>query len=316
MRMNLKTAFGLALGMFLVLTTTAAVQAQPMPGMAPTSRNLGLLPPVGLPVVPVFEGAYENEDGSVTYSFGFLNRSNTETVSIPLGMNNRVEPAQFNGMQPSFFSTGRHAGVFTVTVPASMRDGEVWWYIKTGDHDELKVPGRRGRLGYTLDKTPRPAGTVAPFVSFTEGGPQGQDPDGIIADSALTVRAGVPVTLSIHAHDPSIRDMTDTRNAAGIPVRISWYKHQGPGEVTFERHPSSEEPVALTELQISRGVSPPGPEQTRISSGTGSASVIATFSQPGEYMIRTLADNWAAMDSNQNDQCCWTNAYQRVTVTP
>jgi hypothetical protein len=316
MRMNFKTAFGLALGMFLVLTTTAPVQAQPMPGMAPTSRLLGLYPPVGLPIVPVFEGAYENADGSVTYSFGFLNRSNTEPVDIPLGVNNRVEPAQFNGVQPGFFPPGRHAGVFTVTVPASMRDGEVWWHIKTGEHEELKVPGRRGRLGYTLDKDPRPAGSVAPLVSFTEGGPQGQDPGGITADSPINVRAGTPVTLTIHAHDPSIRDMTDTRNVRGIPVRITWFKHQGPGAVTFERHPSSEPPLELTELQISRGATPPGPEQTRISSGSGNASVMATFSQPGEYVIRTMADNWSAMDSQQGDQCCWTNAYQRVIVTP
>jgi hypothetical protein len=110
--------------------------------------------------------------------------------------------------------------------------------------------------------------------------------------------------------------MTDTRNADGVPVRVSWYKHQGEGQVTFERHPSSEPPPALSELQIARGATQAGPDETQIASGTGSANVIATFSQPGEYMIRTMVDNWAADDSTEADQCCWTNLYQRVTVTP
>jgi len=313
MKKNLRTVFGLVVGAILVAASIVPVQAQQLPTI---SRPLGLRAPVGLPVIPIFEGAYENEDGSVTYSFGYLNRNTAEAIEIPLGPNNRIEPAEFGGLQPSRFETTRHTGVFTVTVPASMRDGEVWWYIKTGQHEELKVPGRRGRLGYTLDRTPRPAGSVAPVASFVEGGPQVQDPDGLVAEETLTVKAGAPVTLSAQVDDISVRDMTDTRNADGVPVRVSWYKHQGEGQVTFERHPSSEPPPALSELQIARGATQAGPDETQIASGTGSANVIATFSQPGEYMIRTLVDNWAADDSTEADQCCWTNLYQRVTVTP
>jgi len=311
MKKNLRTVFGLVVGAILIAASIVPVQAQQLPTI---SRPLGLNAPVGLPVIPIFEGVYENEDGSLTYSFGYLNRNTGEAIEVPLGPNNRIEPAQFDGLQPARFEPSRATGVFTVTVPASMRDGEVWWYIKTGQHEELKVPGRRGRLGYTLDRTPRPAGSVAPLASFVAGGPQGQDPDGLVATEALTVRAGSPVTLTVHVEDPSIRDMTDTRNS-DIPMRISWYKHQGEGQVTFERHPTSQLPEPLSELQISRGVQPPGPDETEFS-GSGAVSVIATFAQPGEYMIRTMVDNWDAMDSTEGDQCCWTNMYQRVTVTP
>ena len=313
MNKNFGTVFGLVVWAILIAASIVPVQAQQLPTV---SRPLGLPAPVGLPVIPIFEGAYENEDGSVTYSFGYLNRNTDEAVEIPLGQNNRIDPAEFNGLQPERFETTRHTGVFTVTVPASMRNGEVWWYIKTGQHEELKVPGRRGRLGYTLDRTPRPAGSVSPLVSFVEGGPQGQDPDGLVADAPLTVKVGSPVTLTVHVTDPSVRDMTDSRNVKGIPVRVSWYKHQGEGQVSFERHPSSEPPPELTELQRARGVPPVGPDETQLSSGNGTASVIATFSQSGEYIIRTMADNWDATDSTEADQCCWTNLYQRVTVTP
>lgn len=313
MKKNFRTVFGLVVGAILVAASIVPVQAQQLPTI---SRPLGLRAPVGLPVIPIFEGAYENEDGSISYSFGYLNRNTGESVDIPLGTNNRIEPAEFNGMQPAHFETSRHTGVFTVTVPASARDGEVWWYIKTGQHEELKVPGRRGRMGYTLDKTPRPAGSLAPRASFVEGGPTGHDPIGLIAEDTLTVKAGSPVTLTVHAEDPSVRDMTDPRNVDGIPLRVSWHMHQGAGQVTLERHPTSEPPPELSELARARGAQQAGPDETQISSGSGNASVIATFSQPGEYMMRTMVDNWDATDSTEADQCCWTNLYQRVTVTP
>jgi hypothetical protein len=313
MQKKLKMVFCLMVGAILVAASIVPVHAQQLPTI---SRPLGLRAPVGLPVIPIFEGAYENEDGSVTYSFGYLNRNTGEALEVPLGSNNRIEPAEYSGMQPARFETRRHTGVFTITVPDSMRDGEVWWHIKTGEHEELKVKGRRGALGYTLDKKPRPAGSVAPLVAFSPDGPKGQDPMGLVSAEALTVKAGSPATLTVYVEDPSVRDMTDPRNIEGIPVRVSWYKHQGEGQVTWERHSTSEPPPVLSEQQIARGAQQAGPDETELSSGNGVASVIATFSQPGEYMIRTMADNWDATDSTEGDQCCWTNVFQRVTVIP
>ena len=312
MKNNYKTMFGIVFGILIVLANPIiSAQAQ-----SPIGNPLAIKPPVGLPVVPIFEGAYENADGSVSYSFGYLNRNTDEPITVQLGQNNRIEPAQFDGVQPTFFETTRHTGVFTVTVPASMRDSEVWWYIKTGTHAEAKVPGRHGRMGYTLDTTPRPSGSLAPLVSFTAGGPTGQNPMGMTAQNVLSVKTGVPVTLTVHTSDPSMRDPADPRNAKPIPLRVSWHKHQGPGEVSYQQHPSSEEPEPLSELQIRRGISLPGPDQTVLTAGEGVANVIATFSAPGDYVIRTMVDNWDANDSTEADQCCWTNVYQKVTVTP
>ena len=48
----------------------------------------------------------------------------------------------------------------------------------------------------------------------------------------------------------------------------------------------------------------------------GTARVYATFSSPGEYIMLGQVDNWRAPDSTAGDQCCWTNAYQQVIVTP
>jgi hypothetical protein len=51
-----------------------------------------------------------------------------------------------------------------------------------------------------------------------------------------------------------------------------------------------------------------------VPSGEGTARVVATFSEPGEYMLHAQVDNWRSPDSSSGDQCCWTNGYVRVTV--
>ena len=57
-------------------------------------------------VAPIFNGWTPNEDGSVTMLFGFANRNREEVVDIPLGPNNYIEPAQFDGAQPTHFPVG------------------------------------------------------------------------------------------------------------------------------------------------------------------------------------------------------------------
>ena len=267
--------------------------------------------PVGMPVIPFMEGWYANEDGSVTVSFGYHNR-NTEDVTVPLGENNRVEPAQLDGMQPEIYFAGRHPGVFGVTIPASMQDESVWWHIKTGNLEELKVPGERGSNAYELDRNPRPQGSVQPFIWF-EGESRGSGPEGVVATETKSIAVGELLTLSVETEDPSVRDPSNPLFAKPIDTRVIWYKHQGPGEVEFSEHDSS--PFISTPARSTRGMIPSAPSRIAISAGKGSASVLATFSEPGEYMVRARLDNWNSSDSDGLDQCCWSNAFQRVRVT-
>ena len=79
---------------------------------------------------------------------------------------------------------------------------------------------------------------------------------------------------------------------ASVNVGVSWFKHQGPaGAVLVD------------------------PRRITVEGGTGEATATVVFSEPGEYVLRARIDNWAANDSTGGDQCCWTNAYVRVTVT-
>jgi hypothetical protein len=286
-------------------------------GQSGQPRFLNIAPPEGLPVIPVFEGWIANEDGTTSYSFGVINR-NEVPVEIAIGEDNFIEPAKYSGVQPTHFPPGRSTGIFTVTVPASEAEDDVWWHLRTGDSDLLKVPGRRGVSAYELDFIrPRPQGALQPLVGIGEDGARAAGLYAQIGDyPGGTVEVGERVELSVNVYDPAERDPSDPRFGEPLDLGVQFNKWQGPGEVTFERHESTAVPenpydeddrrYAFFQLPDANEVMTPGPESV--------ARVYATFSEPGDYIIHTKVDVHEAPDSSNGDQCCWTNVYQRVTV--
>ena len=269
-------------------------------------------------VAPFMEGWYANEDGTYTVSFGYLN-VNENPVEIPLGEDNFIEPAQLDGLQPTYFERGHPRGVFAVTLPASMRDVDVWWTLRNPNGEVTRVPGRTSASAYQLDWTPRPHGSVPPLVSFGGQAGEGRGPEGIMATRVLTTSVGAPVVLSVTVRDPSVRDTADPRFRDPIPVRTTWVKHQGPvgGAVEYTRHESTPEPEANGGRRGGFGGRGGGarPESVSLAEGMGTSQVYATFSEPGEYIMRVLVDIFGVTDSAMMDQCCWSNGYVRVNVT-
>ena len=56
----------------------------------------------------------------------------------------------------------------------------------------------------------------------------------------------------------------------------------------------------------------PKPE---INKADGKTTTTATFSAPGEYVLRVQAND-SSGDGGMGFQCCWTNALVKVTVRP
>ena len=334
-----------ALGLLLSSTFGApsVIEAQGPDGrwpLQPMSRQNRI-------IAPFMEGWYANEDGTYSISFGYLNR-NADVVEIPLGEDNFIEPAQFDGMQPTYFEPGHPRGLFTVNLPASMKDVSVWWNIRSPNGELNRVPGRATASAYQLDWIPRPHGSVPPRVTFDGQGEAGRGPPGIMAERVWTARVGQQIVLAVNAEDISVRDVTE-RRFRDIAVRATWAKHQGPvgGKVEFTRHESNPEPppaegrggrggrggaaadsvggnappaAAAAAAAGAAGFGgrggPPLPQVISLAEGRGTAQVYASFSAPGEYVMRVQVDNFGAPDSTSGDQCCWTNGYVRVNVTP
>ena len=268
----------------------------PAPVHAQQVQRLPLapIPPRGEPVAPFFEGWYRNDDGSFTLSFGYFNLNTREVIDVPLGPENRVEPREFDGMQPTHFPVQprRDRGVFSVTVPPSWGDGEqrIVWTI-TANGVTYSVPGRVYAPALQLDYGPRAMGSVPPLVRFDPDGEAGQHVQGVWGEPR-TATVGEPLTLELWTEEISVRDPEDLVNQV-VDVEVTWFKHQGP--------------AATVEFE---------PWQITVEGGTGEAVTAATFAEPGEYVLRARIDNWAANDSTGGDQCCWSNAFVRVTVTP
>lgn len=327
-----KTVGGVALALLLsgAAGGPAVLDAQ-VTGPGPDGRwPLQPTSPGNNTLAPFMEGWYANEDGTYSVSFGYVN-TNLDTLYIPVGENNFLDQAQFDGMQPTVFLPGRHRGLFGVTLPAVMKDTDVWWTLTTKYGDVTRVPGRIGAVAYQLDWYPRPHGSVTPRVSFDSDRGVGRGPPGIFAERTRTVAVGSPLTLSVNATDPSERDLDDARNV-GVPLRVVWSLLQGPAPVKYTRHESNPLAEVVEDPRIAaaiaaggasaaaaaraRQAAPAGPEIARLEGGQGTASVIVTFSEPGDYIMLAQVDNFDANDSGTQDQCCWTNGYVRVNVTP
>jgi hypothetical protein len=293
------------LGRWLVGGLAIAILIQsPLLG-AQSQRPLAPLPPEGLRVAPFFDGWYENADGTITLSFGYSNLNREEVVEIPLGEDNVIVPKEYDGRQPTSFppvvpdsSEGggnrrdRERGVFSITVPAGFRGDVVWTLRNRGQ--TFSVPGRARTGAYQL-RWPMAMGSVPPLLRFKPDGAAGRGPSGLEADPVQT-SVGVPLSLTIWITDDSVREKDPvpiaTKGAPKAALNVIWRKHSGPGPVVF-----SSPKQAIAELE-------------------GTATTSATFKQPGEYVLRVRADNFGRVDTSPGNQCCWTNGYVKVTVTP
>ena len=107
--------------------------------------------------------------------------------------------------------------------------------------------------------------------------------------TTLRATAGEPVTLHVWASDDGVKKRPSERPPQ---LGLAWSKFRGPGDVAFDE------------------------ARPKVNDG-GKATTTATFSEPGEYVLRVLA--WD--DSGPQGpimaggfQCCWTNGFVDINV--
>ena len=242
--------------------------------------NEQVLRPSGQPVIPIYEGYYPNPDGTYDICFGYFNLNTEEDVDIPLGPNNMIEPAEFDGMQPTHFDRVPEANyrrrfcVFTVNVPADFGEREVQWTLNT-DGEAITTPGKV-LPSYVLDEPDSGGrGIIAPVLRFEEDGPEFKGRTGYTGRTR-TVAVGDTLTLSVWVDHPDDQSW------------VAWTLHQGPGQVEF------------------------GEAELWVRKVEGTAMTTVRFGQPGEFLIRVQAID--SPTSSFEFHCCWTNGYIPVTV--
>jgi hypothetical protein len=269
----------MALVLPVALAVSASSQQVIQPAPIPHDSGQG--------VAPAFEGWYRNADGTFTLSFGYFNRNYREALDIPVGPNNRFDPAPADQGQPTHFLPRRQTGMFTVVVPKDFGTQKLTWTIVAYGQTN-SVPGHL-RPEWEIDALKETtSGNTPPVIKFEADGKTGQGPAGTTATASATV--GKPAALTVWATDDNVRKR-ENEGRSGPALGLVWSKFRGPGAVTF------------------------GPADPKIADGK--AATTASFGSPGEYVLRVLA--WDASGSQGTImaggfQCCWTNGYVRINV--
>lgn len=281
-----KSWYGLGVGLaMLVAGPVAAVQQVPLPPRSTT----------GLTVTPAYEGWYENGDGTYSISFGYYNRNSEEVLEIPIGPDNMLGPATLAQNQPTRFEEGRNWGTFAVRVPGDFGDQEVTWTLKMRGqtfmvpghlHPDWKIDALGGGAS---DNTP-------PVLRFERGGPEITGPAGSgFVLGPLTASVGEPLEITLHADDDGRSQGFGGFSFGGSNrtlATLTWFKHQGPGKVTF------------------------GEASNRVQDAEVAVVNTVTFESPGEYVIRIRATDSSGVSGAGHSQCCWSNGFVAVSVSP
>ena len=271
---------------FATLAALISIAVVSGPSATRAQRPLAPASASGQTATPAFEGWYKNPDGTYSLSFGYYNRNSAEIINVPVGPDNFVSPGNPDQGQPTYFYPRRHWGVFAVKVPADFGDKQkVVWTIKMRGQ-MFEIPGSL-REEWQIDALEGEAGSnnTPPVLTFGPSGPEARGPAGITVERTATV--GKPLTIDVVAKD----DGASATSRTGTPVVLTWFTHQGPAQVAFE------------------------PASSRLTPKGGSASTTVSFNTPGDYIIRVRATD-SDVTSAGHSQCCWTNAFVKVRVTP
>ena len=277
----------------------------------------------GQNVVAAFEGWERHADGTFAMVFSYYNRNYEETLDIPIGPENNIEPGGPDQGQPTHFLPGRHRFVFSVKVPKDFGDQTLLWSLAAHGQTQKVVGTLKPVWQIDRRRTTR-GGNDDAIDSNTP-------PVASIQPAEQSIASGARATLAISATDDGlpkrIRTSFPAPNGAGIPPQLyavppstapqrggaggraggaggrgeaagaeggslsyEWFKYRGPGKVTFI------EP---------RGIL-----------ADGKATSIASFSEPGDYVLQMIVDDGSGESAgNFGYHCCWTNVEVKVHVT-
>lgn len=245
----------------------------------------------GQNVYPAFEGWYQNPDGTYSLLLGYFNRNLKQELDIPVGPENQLQPGGPDLGQPTHFMPRRGWGVFVVKVPKDFGANKIVWTI-TANGKTVSIPFGLTK-GYQIEPLKDEGiGNTPPTLKFGASAPAAQGPPPpLSAAFAINASAGEPTPITAWATDDG-RRQTPMRFSAEPPppprLTVTLSQYRGPGTITFA-------------------------ESSPKVDASGKATTTATFSAPGDYVIRVEGNDDSGVGGS-GFQCCWTTTYLKVAV--
>ena len=248
-------------------------------------------------VQPIFEGWTRNAGGGYLLYFGYLNRNHVEEVYAPVGPENRIEPGGPDRGQPTYFYTRFNRQLFSVAVPNDFGPKQqIVWTLVVHGQTERAVGWLRPDWEIASPETGLGSGRAdedtknkPPTLSVT--GPARMTLQETLTLTATEADDGLPPLRpgrgaprgAAALNRPPAFDNPDFKSTTPVNVpqverpvppkvngrlQVTWLVWRGPGPVTF---------------------APPA-----ASADEGKAVFTATFTKPGEYVLRARATDTAA----------------------
>jgi hypothetical protein len=248
-----------------------------------------------------------------------MNRNWVEEIDVPIGPDNGFNVGGADQGQPTHFLPRRNRFIFRVPVPAGFTDkDELIWTLTTQGKSEKAFASLR--LDYQIDDVVRASETGALGAGSSSPEIRSNKPPRIEVQGrkSLTAKVGETVELTAIVTDDGIPkrrgsglsgaavNNTGSRNVTtattvnramqpparvtvgkNVGLHVSWYVYRGKGKVTF-----SPDQIMSWEDTRAGANSPWAPVWIAPSMpADGKVTVWATFSEPGDYVLRSRADD-------------------------
>jgi hypothetical protein len=333
MRVNTLTAVTVMVAAVFVLGLQAQ---QPRPNI-PSGVLLEPLGTTGEAVYPAFEGWGPLKDGTTALLVGYFNR-NKESVDVPIGPDNRIEPGGPDFGQPTHFESGRQWGMFSIVLPKDFGTKKLTWTLTANGITSTVTFWTNPP--YWIDFYKNGAnGNEPPRIKFNPAGPEIMGPPREKFVQTLSGTVGTPVELTAWAADQPATIVFESEGggaaAAGrtapkppaneplpaiIGGRVISGTPAGPGGGGAAAAAAAKRGDIQVIWKKYRG---PGDvkianETINLMNGGDAkkfleAKTTATFSAPGTYWLRAQVNDQSG-NGGGGDQCCWTTAHVVVNV--
>ena len=284
----------------------------------------------GQNISPAYEGWEQAADGTKYFLFGYMNRNWEEEIDVPVGPDNGFSIGGADQGQPTHFLPRRNRFVFRVTVPAGFSEkDELTWTLTT--YGKIEKAYATLRPDYVVDDIVKASETGALGAGTSSPEVRGNRPPSVQIQElkARRVKAGTPITLVTEIKDDGIpkprgegfagsavantprldaaaatgqsQNATRPNRAMQPPTRVtvgknvglhvSWFLYRGPAGARVEFDPPQ---VKAWEDTRAGANSPWAPVWSAPPlPADGRQPVRVSFSEPGTYVLRALADDGA-----------------------
>ncbi len=278
-------------------------------------------------IFPAYEGWGEASDGSAYYIvLGYKNRNRTQTVEIPIGPNNKIEPGGPDYGQPTVFEPGRQTTVFAIKVPKDFAKKKLTWTLVANGQPAVVTFYLNPEYKMNLYRE-EANGNDSPKMRFSPDGPMLSGPAVGFAQT-LTGAVGQPVPLKLWASDSppteknweSVISSRGRKPAVVTPSQVAVVDGRVIGAPAARgRGENSEAPpdisVVWTKLRGPGTVTMNPPRVPIVTKGNPDtvveATATATFSAPGEYVLRAEP---VEIEDGFDGLCCFSFANVKVIV--